>query len=58
MKYKIVKNISRKFDCELCLFQDVCKNICPLKAGFYFSDILSTEPEYVSKSVNGLFSNI
>ena len=58
MKYKIVKNENRKTDCEQCLFQGVCKRICPLRVGFYFSDILTAEPDYMSSSENGLFSDI
>ena len=58
MKFRIVKNESRKTDCEKCLFQGVCKSLCPLKVGFYFSDILSSEPDYMSSSGNGFFRNI
>ena len=58
MKYKIVKNESRKIACDLCLFWGVCKRKCPLTVGFYFSDILSAEPDYMSSSENGLFSDI
>ena len=58
MKYKIVKNKSRKSDCKKCLFQDVCKRICPLKINFYFSDILSSEPDYMNTYGNGLFNDI
>lgn len=58
MKYKIVKNENHKTDCEQCLFQGVCKRKCPLKVGFYFSDILTSESDYISTSEYGLFCDI
>lgn len=47
MQYKIVKNKIDANDCKHCLFVDACVNICPLKQGWYFSDIHSVEQNYM-----------
>lgn len=47
MQYKIVKNEIDANDCKHCLFVDACVNICPLKQGWYFSDIRSVEQNYM-----------
>ena len=57
MQYKIVKNDMRKTDCERCMFVEKCGSICPLGLGFYFSDIHTSEPDYISKENKGLFIN-
>ena len=47
MEYKIVKNEFGANDCKHCLFVDACVKICPLKQGWYFSDIHSVEQNYM-----------
>lgn len=58
MNYKVVKNVVHENDCDCCVFKDACVDICPLEIGFYFSDINSLEPDYMSAQNKGLFKII